>query len=143
MGKYDDMLTMPHHQSATRPHMSLENRAAQFAPFAALTGYGDEVSETHRLTTKRIELDENAKELINTKLLMLQDCIEERHVVSITYFVPDSKKEGGKYSTVTAALKKINIISRELTMSDSTVIPINEIVAVTGDIFKFTDIETV
>ena len=141
MSKYDDMLNMEHHVSKLHAPMSMTNRAAQFAPFAALTGYDEAVRETGRLTDRRAELDENEKEEINNKLLMLQDCIDEHHTVTITYFVPDKNKQGGKYETVTSAVKKLNVIDRCLIMDNGTNVEINEITDITGEIFKYFDMQ--
>lgn len=143
MGKYDDMLNMKRHVSTSHTPMAAENRAAQFAPFAALSGYDEAVKETGRLTGERIELDENLKEVINSKLLMIQDCIDEHHTISVTYFVPDKYKSGGRYETVTSSVKKLNIIDRRLIMSDGTDIPMNEIIDITGEIFRYTEIQDI
>src|SRR5574344_2002509 len=98
---YEDIINLPHHQSVTRAHMSNYDRAAQFAPFAALTGYDDAVKETARLTDKKVELDEYSKDALNERLNMIQDAIDEQPEVSITYFLLDKKKSGGAYVTAT------------------------------------------
>jgi hypothetical protein len=108
MGKYDDIINMPHHVSATRPQMSRENRAAQFSPFAALTGYDAAVLETARVTEQKIELGESAIDELDMKLNMLADMIDSHPKVSITHFVPDTKKDGGSYVTTTGAVKRID-----------------------------------
>ena len=95
MGKYDDIINLPHYVSQVRPRMSRMARAAQFAPFAALTGYDDEIKETARLTDSRAELDEYVIAVINGKLLALKEKITEQPEAEITYFVADSKKSGG------------------------------------------------
>ena len=107
---YGDIIDKPHWQSPTRPHMSLYDRAAQFAPFAALTGYDDMITEEARLVDNKIELDNTEIEIINQKLEILADSISngEKPEVSITYFVPDLLKNGGKYETVTEVIKKID-----------------------------------
>ena len=97
MNPYDDIINLPHHTSASRPHMSAYDRAAQFSPFAALTGYDSAITETARLTDKRAELDEYSKAALNEKLCMIQDQTDEQPEVSITYFQPDNKKSGGAY----------------------------------------------
>jgi len=89
--RYDDIINLPHHQSATRPHMPNYDRAAQFSPFAALTGYDNAVKETSRLTDKKVELDEYSKDALNDRLNMIQDTLDEQPEVSITYFLPDKK----------------------------------------------------
>lgn len=134
-GKYDDIIDLPHHVSATRPRMPAENRAAQFAPFAALVGYGDAVKEAGRLTDERTETDENEKDALNERLMYIADHIKERPLVEITYFRPDAVKSGGAYVTANGTVKKTDEYARTLTMSDGTVIPVDDIVGVTGDMF--------
>jgi hypothetical protein len=115
---YGDIIDKPHWQSPTRPHMSLYDRAAQFAPFAALTGYDDMITEEARLVDNKIELDNTEIEVINQKLEILADSISngEKPEVSITYFVPDLLKNGGKYETVTEVIKKIDIVQGQLVL---------------------------
>ena len=124
-GKYDDIINMPHHISKKHPRMSLENRSAQFAPFAALTGYEDEVEETARLTDKRIEITDEMKTEINIKLKTIQEKIYTKPKVTITYFIPDSKKEGGSYKTVTSNVMKIDKYKQTIILKDKTEILIN------------------
>ena len=109
--RYDDIINLPHHQSATRPHMSNYDRAAQFAPFAALTGYDDAVKETARLTDRRIELDEGEKAAIDQRLLLVQERLPEPTEVTITYFVSDKRKAGGAYVSVRVMDNWVNILS--------------------------------
>ena len=108
MGKYDDIINLPHHVSATRPHMPMIDRAAQFMPFRALTGYEDAVRETARLTDEKIELTEDEKAILDMRLQKLADEIGSQPKVTLTYFRPDKKKAGGAYLTVTGQLKKID-----------------------------------
>ncbi len=133
---YDDIIHLPHHVSATHPQMPVADRAAQFAPFAALTGYESAVREAARLTDKRLELDESAKEALNKRLQIiatrLEDCLE----ISITYFQPDAKKDGGAYITAIGAVKKIDEYARFVAMTDGMVIPIDEIFSIDGQIFE-------
>ncbi len=124
--KYKDMLHLPHPVSATHPRMSLQNRAAQFSPFAALTGYDDALRETARLTDRFIELDEDRKQEIDRQLYYIHEHLAQKLPVKITYFVPDSKKEGGSYVTLEGHVQKIDEILREIRMND-TEIPINKI----------------
>ena len=124
-GKYDDIINMPHHISKKHPRMSLENRSAQFAPFAALTGYEDEVEETARITDKRIEITDEIKNTINMKLKIIQEKLYTKPKVTITYFIPDSKKEGGSYKTVTSNVMKIDKYKQTIVLKDKTEIPIN------------------
>ena len=123
--KYGDIIGLPHHISEKRKRMSLHDRAAQFSPFAALTGHSDALSETARLTDARAELDESEKALINEKL---QKFIGYPGVeAEITCFVPDVRKSGGAYLTVSGYLKKFDAFRREIVMSDGTVISVDNI----------------
>ncbi len=126
--KYADIIDLPHQKSAKRPHMSVEDRAAQFSPFAALTGYEDAVKETARLTDERIELDEYSKEELNRKLNEIKDNLAKQ--VLITYFVPDERKEGGAYITVSGCVKKFKEQEMLIIMEDGTEIPISEIIEI-------------
>lgn len=135
MSSYDDIINLPHHTSASRPHMSAYNRAAQFSPFAALTGYDNAIKETARLTGKIIELDEYNKADLNERLNMIQDQIDGRPEVSISYFQPDKMKPGGAYITATGYVKKIDAYERIVVLQDDTKIPINEIIEIDGELF--------
>ena len=108
MGKYDDIINLPHHTSQRHPRMSLQSRAAQFSPFAALTGHNEAIRETQRLTDSKAELDRDAIEIIERKLKYLQDNIKNRPQAVITYFVPDERKTGGHYVTATVDISKID-----------------------------------
>lgn len=127
---YNEIINLPHHTSSTRPRMSAYDRAAQFSPFAALTGYEDAVAETARQTDKKAELDEYRKADLNERLNLIQDTLEEQPEVSITYFVPDAKKSGGAYVTTTGYVKKIDSYKRTLVMCDATKIPIDDILEI-------------
>ena len=128
MRKYDDIINLPHHQSKTRPHMSIYDRAAQFSPFAALTGYDDAVKEMAKVTCQRKELSEEEKAGLSAKLAMLQAKIREQPEVSITYFVPDEKKAGGAYLTETGVIKRIDAFERVVIMQNRKEILIEDIV---------------
>ena len=115
--------------------MSMEERAAQFAPFAALVGYEDAVEETARITTKRIELNEEEKNALDIKLQMLN---EQIHIqiypnVTIMYFVPDLKKDGGKYIKISGTVKRIDEYKQLIILDDKTEIPISEIISINGE----------
>lgn len=125
---YEDIIDLPHHVSPTRPQMSLHDRAAQFSPFAALTGHQEAVHETQRLTLEKRELDENQKVVINEKLQKLLERVAELPEVRITYFEPDRKKEGGSYPEIHGNVKKIDEIMRQIYLTDGTVIGIEDIV---------------
>lgn len=123
--KYDDIINMPHHISKKHSQMSLENRSAQFAPFAALTGYEDEVEETARPTDKRIEITDEIKTEMNIKLKTIQEKIYAKPKVTVKYFIPDIKKEGGSYKIVTSNVIKIDKYKQTIILKDKTEIPIN------------------
>ncbi len=133
--KYNDIIHLPHHVSMTRLHMAAIDRAAQFSPFAALTGYDAAVKETARRTGERIELDEYMKDDLSHRLQIIVDRLKEYPEIAITYFKPDTKKEGGTYVTAVSAAKKIDDYERIIVMSDRTVIPIDEIINIEGQIF--------
>ena len=136
MGKYDDIIDLPHHVSETHPPMSRADRAAQFSPFAALTGYDAAVRETARVTERRIELDEGVKAELNARLNCILEHLSEHPQVSLTYFVPDEKKSGGAYRTVTGTVRKLDSFVKTLTLTDGTVVPMEEMVHVEGNLFE-------
>lgn len=125
--KYQDILYLPHHVSTTRPKMSPEARAAQFSPFAALTGYENAVRETARLTESQSELTEDEKAWINEKLLMIAECAKETPWINVTYFVEDGKKEGGSYETISGRFDRIDEFEKILLLTDGINIPIEKI----------------
>ena len=127
MDDYSDIINLSRPVSK-RPRMTLEQRSAQFAPFAALTGYEGQVKETARLTNKKIEINEELKEILNKKIQLIQKKIKEQPQIEITYFIPDSKKDGGKYETVTNSVKKIDTYKGEIILIDGTTIAIDEII---------------
>ncbi len=135
MGAYDDILYLPHHRSDKRPPMSLRDRAAQFAPFAALRGYGAAIDETARRTEERIELDEQEARLLDERLRLLSRHLPEAPEVSITYFCPDERKSGGAYRALTGRVQRMDMPSRTLLLSDGTRIPFDDILTLTGTLF--------
>ena len=134
--KYEDIIDLPHHVSYRHPRMSRIDRAAQFAPFAALTGYGAAVEETARLTEGLTELDETALALLNEKLRMLADFLDSAPQISITYFRPDERKTGGSYVTVSGTIKMVDEYARTVVMTDQTVIPMEHIREIGGELFE-------
>lgn len=136
MEKYKDIINLPHKQSSKRPHMSLLDRAAQFAPFAALVGYDDAIKETGRLTDERIELSEENLAVLNSRYQMLVDHLGEEPEVTITYFVPDIYKAGGAYIEKTGVVKKLDTYERMITMVDGTRILMDDVLTLEGDIFS-------
>lgn len=133
---YEDIIRLPHHVSAIHPPMSRENRAAQFSPFAALTGYGDAVRETARLTDQKPELDDSRKEELGLRLQFLARHLPEHPTVTVSYFRPDERKEGGSYETVTAVVKKIDPVGKFLILRDGTRIPLDDLLELDGELFK-------
>lgn len=130
MGKYDAIINLPHRQSSKRPHMSVHDRAAQFAPFAALTGYGEEVAETARLTDRQIELTEEQMELLNARLLLIKNHLDKRPSVQITFFIPDDKKTGGRYQEVSGVIRRIDSYKKTIEMEFGDSIPIDNIISI-------------
>lgn len=136
IGSYDDIIHLPHHVSATHPQMAAIERAAQFSPFAALTGHGAAIRETARLTDERVELDEGMKNILSNKLQSMADRLKEHPEIAITYFQQDAKKNGGAYVTVVNTVKKIDEYERVVIMTDGTEISIDEIISIDGQIFE-------
>lgn len=126
---YEDIIYLSHHVSTKRPQMSLHDRAAQFAPFAALTGHEEAVKEAARLTDGKIELDENEIQLLDQKLQYLE-AQAKQPVIEITYFLPDQRKSGGAYVDVQGRLKRIDRYNQCLRMEDGTEIPITDILKI-------------
>ena len=129
-GKYDDILRLPHHVSASRKPMAITARAAQFAPFAALSGYDAEVQEA----------DEYEKEALNARLRLLARHLREKWVVSLVFFQPDERKAGGAYVNRTGTVKKLYETERLLTLTDGTVIPLDDLIALDGEEFAAYDL---
>ena len=124
---YDDIIDLPHHVSKVHPQMSLYDRAAQFAPFAALIGHKEAVNEKGRLTQPEKILDENLKVILNAKLQNILENIKEHPIVTITFFQEDKMKDGGQYVTVTGHVKKIDEYEKVLVMKNGTIIKICDI----------------
>ncbi len=135
MNKYDDIINLTRPNSK-HPHMTLEQRSAQFAPFAALTGYEGQIKETARLTDKKLELDEEAKSILDIKLQIVKERLNQHFNIEITFFVPDSKKDGGKYETINGIIKKIDEYHNKMIMMNDIHIDIDEIIDMQSDIFN-------
>ena len=133
--QYDDIIDLPHHVSATRPRMSMIDRAAQFSPFAALTGYDAAIKETGRLTARRIDLTEDSRAALDRKQQLLLDNLADHPEVSVTYFIPDERKSGGAYITVTGIVKKVDDYQRLLLLTDGTKIPLDDILDMESELF--------
>lgn len=125
--RYDEIINLPHHISKTRPQMPMSDRAAQFAPFAALTGYDSAIKETGRLTDERIELDEEALTALNRKYQLLMDTLDDAPEVTIIYFQPDERKAGGQYVSATGTVKKVDTFGRRILLQDGTRIPLDSV----------------
>ena len=140
--RYDDIIHLPHYVSEKQPQLSLQTRAAQFSPFAALTGYGEQVEEAARRTDRRILLDEDEKAELDRRLRLVQQHLEERPEVTITYFVPDERKAGGVYRVTQGAVKRINLTEKTVVfyaengISDGEAISIDRIRDVSGTDFS-------
>lgn len=139
-GAYEDIIHLPHNVSSKRPQMSMLDRAAQFSPFAALTGYDDAIQETSRLTEQKIELDEETLEKLDERFQILQEHLGEQSEVQFTYFKPDERKEGGTYLNVSGVVRKIKLYEREILLQDGTIIPVDDILKMDSSIFPQIDI---
>lgn len=133
MSRYDDIINLPHHVSKTRKPMSMENRAAQFAPFAALTGHDDAIYETSRLTSSRVELSEDEQISLTKRL---EYAIKRQSSVNITYFQPDTLKEGGEYITLNGIIKKVDEYESCIILSDKRKIRLADILSLEGEIYN-------
>ena len=129
-GKYEDIIHLPHPDSPKHPRMSLYDRAAQFSPFAALTGHSAAIAETGRLTDQRVEMDEYEMARVDAELQRLQELLPGGPTASIIYFVPDERKNGGSYQTVTRSVKRIDAVSGMIQMTDRQLIPIADVFSI-------------
>lgn len=135
MSNYDDIINLAHYEPK-HPRMDAISRAAQFAPFDALTGYGEEISETARRTDRKISLDENELSVLDSKLQIISMHKEENPLIEITYFIKDDKKEGGVYETIQGTIKKIDYNNSIIILKDNTRIPIDNILDINSDLIK-------
>lgn len=134
--RYDDIIELPHPTSSTHPRMPISDRAAIFSPFAALSGHGAAIAETARQTERRIELDESNREKLDIKQRLLEEIAAEQPEVTVTWFRPDMKKEGGSYTTLSGKMKKTDSIERVMVMLDGTKIPLEDIVDIESEWFQ-------
>ena len=140
--KYDDIINLPHHVSTRHPQMPLLDRAAQFSPFAALTGHDAAIKETQRLTDEWIELNEDRKELLDEKLQMIRESLSTGKgghglpEIMFTYFKPDGKKSGGAYLSIQGKVKKIDEYSHQVILEDGTAMTIEHIAGIEGELFR-------
>lgn len=135
-GKYDDIIGLPHPTSARHPRMPISDRAAIFSPFAALSGHSAALAETARLTDQKIELDEDTKAELDRKQAILREHLTEQPEITVTWFQPDERKDGGAYVTVTGRLKKIDETERALVLLDGTRIPLEDVVGLESGCFR-------
>lgn len=134
-GPYDDIIHLSHPTSKNRPRMSIHDRAAQLSPFAALSGHAAAIAETARLTDRKLELDEDTKAELDRRQAILLEHISERPEITVTWFRPDERKEGGAYITTTGRLKKLDEAERILILTDDTRIPLEAVVSLESDSF--------
>lgn len=135
MNNYDDIINLDRPVSK-RPSSSMESRASQFAPFAALVGYDSEIKETARLTDKKAVLDESQKEIISNKLSYLNEHLNNQNEVTVTCFIKDSKKSGGKYLQKIGIIKRIDLVNQNIKFTDNTIINMKDITNIKGDVFN-------
>ena len=135
-GPYDDIINLPHPTSKRHPRMPIHDRAAIFSPFAALSGHGAAIAETARLTERRIELDEDSRAELDRRQAVLLEHIDEQPEITITWFQPDERKDGGAYLTTTGRLKKLRELERLLVLADGAEIPLEDVVALESGIFQ-------
>ena len=144
---YADIIHLPHHKAKNRPHMSMYDRAAQFSPFAALTGFEGVIAETARLTNRKVELSESEKILLDQKLTLIDDVIQDKHhpEITVVYFVPDYLKEGGEYDEYTGQVRKIDPIERTVVFlaangrSAGKTIRVDDIKEIHGELVDYMD----
>ena len=135
-GPYDDILHLPHPTSKRHPRMPIVDRAAQFSPYAALTGHKAAIEETARVTDRRIELDEDAKEQQDQPLQLLLERMDEQPEITVTWFSPDKKKAGGQYHTATGKLKRIDTQESRLILTDGNQIPLEDLLEIRSESFQ-------
>jgi len=135
ISQYQDIIGLPHHTSEKHPRMPMQDRAAQFSPFAELTGHGDAVRETARLTGSRAELTEGQQERLNMQIALLLEALPEQPEIQVTFFRPDGKKDGGEYETVSGHAKKLDLFAGVLTLAEGRKIQLPDIIEIAGGIF--------
>lgn len=136
---YSDIINLPHHVSHNHPQMSMHDRAAQFSPFAALTGYEDAIDETARLTDEKPELGEVKQAELNQRISFLMTHNDSKPEVVIEYFVPDERKSGGTCKTIHGSVRKFSLSERTMTMHDGIVMRMDDIISIAGEIFDGMD----
>ncbi len=137
---YDEIIHLPHHVSKKHPPMSMRNRAAQFAPFAALTGHAAAVEETARFTEDEMDIDHNIHDRLDEQLMILRSYLKEEPEITITYFKPDDKKSGGSYEIISGHLKKIDEFDHCICMKEGQIIAMERILSMESPIFTEMDL---
>ena len=135
-GRYDDIIGLPHPTSQRHPRMPIRDRASIFSPFAALSGHGAAIAEIARLTEQRTELDEDTRAELDRRQAILLEHIDEQPEITVTWFQPDERKDGGAYLTATGRLKMLRELERILILTDGTEIPLKDVVALESGIFQ-------
>ena len=136
MSKYDDIIHLPHHVSRTRKPMPMINRAAQFAPFAALTGHDEAITETARQTTPKRILSSDEQEILSKRLAYAIDHISERPNLTFTYFIPDTLKDGGRYVTITGVIRKYDALEKTVVLETNEILLIDNILSISGEMIE-------
>ena len=136
MSKYDDIIHLPHHVSRTRKPMPMINRAAQFAPFAALTGHDEAITETARQTTPKRILSSDEQEILSKRLAYAIDHIGERPNLTFTYFIPDTLKDGGRYVTITGVIRKYDALEKTVVLETNEILLIDNILSISGEMIE-------
>lgn len=144
---YADIIHLPHHKAQNRPHMSMYDRAAQFSPFAALTGFEGVIAETGRLTDQKVELSESEKVLLDQKLTLIDDVIQDKHhpEITVVYFVPDYLKDGGAYQEYTGKVRQIDTTKRKVVFlaendrSAGYTVCVDDILEIHGELVDYMD----
>ncbi len=136
MSKYDNIINLPHYELKNHKRMSMESRAAQFSPFAALTGFSDSVKEIARLTDKERDLSEDMKSKIDMKLQLIEEHLNERPEITILYFVKDKKKSGGEYLEYTGNIRRIDIANKKIIFIDKKIICLDDIFDINAKFIK-------
>ena len=142
---YADIINLPYKKNPGRKHMSIYNRAAQFAPFAALSGYDDMLKEESRLTNEKCELSDYETDILNRKLALIVDILDDGYIpeISVNYFVPDKFKTGGSYESITALVKTVDVIQKQIVLYGSYDIKNRKIDPVKINFDKIKNIKTV
>ena len=136
MSRYDDIIHLPHHVSRTRKPMPMINRAAQFAPFAALTGHDEAITETARQTTPKRILSSDEQEILSKRLAYAIDHISERPNLTFTYFIPDTLKDGGRYVTITGVIRKYDALEKTVVLETNEILLIDNILSTSGEMIE-------